>query len=376
MYCRKCGKKIEENSKFCPYCGYELKVGLREVSDTTKQNMQQQKVDNNASPKKLVIPVAIMLGIVVVATVVFLGAKAMRKPEESLKAEIVEGDMEDEKEIVEEESADYPQEITLKEENSDIDSNGNIEEVNIEVLSRLLYILGNVDYKGNFGRIMTLSQEKLADDFLYYTLTYAEDIMRGNVTPAEENWVLSKGEIAEYLQNSLGSSERGGAFVISDSGDYITIGRGNPPYVQMIENVAVTDVERISDTEIKVLGEMIYRQDDIGTEEQIKCQLTMVKNPESVWSGYTIKSIDSWDEDISGYAKTPEEALKAYTEQVIECRAEKIENIDATHTRVISNEKISVNYGDGTEKVISQRYGYICELTGDGWLLTSIEKVD
>lgn len=376
MYCRKCGKKIEENSKFCPYCGYELKVGLREVYDTTKQNMQQQKVDNNASPKKLVIPVAIMLGIVVVATVVFLGAKAMRKPEESLKAEIVEGDMEDEKEIVEEESADYPQEITLKEENSDIDSNGNIEEVNIEVLSRLLYILGNVDYKGNFGRIMTLSQEKLADDFLYYTLTYAEDIMRGNVTPAEENWVLSKGEIAEYLQNSLGSSERGGAFVISDSGDYITIGRGNPPYVQMIENVAVTDVERISDTEIKVLGEMIYRQDDIGTEEQIKCQLTMVKNPESVWSGYTIKSIDSWDEDISGYAKTPEEALKAYTEQVIECRAEKIENIDATHTRVISNEKISVNYGDGTEKVISQRYGYICELTGDGWLLTSIEKVD
>lgn len=376
MYCRKCGKKIEENSKFCPYCGYELKVGLREVYDTTKQNMQQQKVDNNASPKKLVIPVAIMLGIVVVATVVFLGAKAMRKPEESLKAEIVEGDMEDEKEIVEEELADYSQEITLKEENSDIDSNGNIEEVNIEVLSRLLYILGNVDYKGNFGRIMTLSQEKLADDFLYYTLTYAEDIMRGNVTPAEENWVLSKGEIAEYLQNSLGSSERGGAFVISDSGDYITIGRGNPPYVQMIENVAVTDVERISDTEIKVLGEMIYRQDDIGTEEQIKCQLTMVKNPESVWSGYTIKSIDSWDEDISGYAKTPEEALKAYTEQVIECRAEKIENIDATHTRVISNEKISVNYGDGTEKVISQRYGYICELTGDGWLLTSIEKVD
>ena len=376
MYCRKCGKKIEENSKFCPYCGYELKVGLREVSDTTKQNMQQQKVDNNASPKKLVIPVAIMLGIVVVATVVFLGGKAMRKPEESLKAEIVEGDMEDEKEIVEEELADYSQEITLKEENSDIDSNGNIEEVNTEVLSRLLYILGYVDYKGYFGIIMTLSQEKLADDFLYYTLTYAEDIMRGNVTPAEENWVLSKGEIAEYLQNSLGSSERGGAFVISDSGDYITIGRGNPSYVQMIENVAVTDVERISDTEIKVLGEMIYRQDDIGTEEQIKCQLTMVKNPESVWSGYTIKSVDSWDEGISGYAKTPEEALKAYTEQVIECRAEKIENIDATHTRVISNEKISVNYGDGTEKVISQRYGYICELTGDGWLLTSIEKVD
>lgn len=37
MYCRKCGKEIEENSKFCPYCGYELKEGKNKISETAEQ---------------------------------------------------------------------------------------------------------------------------------------------------------------------------------------------------------------------------------------------------------------------------------------------------------------------------------------------------
>ena len=89
MYCRKCGKKIEENSKFCPYCGFDLKGGQDKVT-TKKQNVQLQKEDKSVSPKKWVIPTVIVAGIAIVVIVAFLGVKAMRKPEKVSKPEIVE----------------------------------------------------------------------------------------------------------------------------------------------------------------------------------------------------------------------------------------------------------------------------------------------
>ena len=73
MHCRKCGKEIEENSKFCPYCGFDLKEGQDKVTDTKKQNVQLQKEDKSVSPKKWVIPTVIVAGIIIVVIVAFWG---------------------------------------------------------------------------------------------------------------------------------------------------------------------------------------------------------------------------------------------------------------------------------------------------------------
>lgn len=37
MFCKKCGKEIDDNAKFCPYCGEDLK-GTEIIYDSNKSN--------------------------------------------------------------------------------------------------------------------------------------------------------------------------------------------------------------------------------------------------------------------------------------------------------------------------------------------------
>lgn len=64
---------------------------------------------------------------------------------------------------------------------------------------------------------------------------------------------------------------------------------------------------------------------------------------------------------------------KGTSEEVVKCGIKSTENLSSTKVRIISDEIIKVYYADGTQKNLSQCYGYICELTDDGWLLTKIE---
>ncbi len=44
MYCNKCGKKIEEDSTFCEYCGNKVKNDLMDnIKSTTKQGIEKSK---------------------------------------------------------------------------------------------------------------------------------------------------------------------------------------------------------------------------------------------------------------------------------------------------------------------------------------------
>ena len=52
------------------------------------------------------------------------------------------------------------------------------------------------------------------------------------------------------------------------------------------------------------------------------------------------------------------------------------EDIDDTHVRLISDEEYEITYADGTVKTVPQSYAYVCELTEQGWLLTTLEAVD
>lgn len=52
------------------------------------------------------------------------------------------------------------------------------------------------------------------------------------------------------------------------------------------------------------------------------------------------------------------------------------EEIDDTHVRLVSDEEYEITYSDGTVKTVPQSYAYVCELTEQGWLLTTLEAVD
>lgn len=52
------------------------------------------------------------------------------------------------------------------------------------------------------------------------------------------------------------------------------------------------------------------------------------------------------------------------------------EDIDDTHVRLISDEEYEITYADGTVKTVPQSYAYVCELTEQGWLLTTLEAVN
>lgn len=147
-----------------------------------------------------------------------------------------------------------------------------------------------------------------------------------------------------------------------------------------------------ADNEVKKMEIEESNQEEMKEEEVDKSTYIYSKTPEEALSAYVYFLVEAINKnDYSGAETVMVKGSTLYneqknlvvqlnsrgiTEQVVECRAEGTENIDDTHVRVISNEKIDVSYNDGTEKLISQRYGYICELTKDGWLFTDIEKLE
>jgi len=154
------------------------------------------------------------------------------------------------------------------------------------------------------------------------------------------------------------------------------------------EDVENNDV----DNEIEKVEIEESNQEEVKEDEVVERTYIYAKTPEEALSAYVYFLVDAINKNDYSGAETvmvmgsalyneqknlvPQLNSRGITEQVVECRAESTENIDDNHVRVISNEKIAVSYNDGTEKLISQRYGYICELTKDGWLLTDIEKLD
>lgn len=48
MYCKNCGKKVEEGGKFCEYCGYEL---IKRAEEATI--VKEKKEDNESMNEKI-----------------------------------------------------------------------------------------------------------------------------------------------------------------------------------------------------------------------------------------------------------------------------------------------------------------------------------
>lgn len=69
MYCKKCGKQVEDGSSFCPYCGADLKEQEVEVVEA---NVESEKPQESRGPWKVFAIVGYVLGIVGFVTSFFL----------------------------------------------------------------------------------------------------------------------------------------------------------------------------------------------------------------------------------------------------------------------------------------------------------------
>lgn len=69
MYCKKCGKQVEDGSSFCPYCGADLREQEVEVVEA---NVESEKPQESRGPWKVFAIVGYVLGIVGFVTSFFL----------------------------------------------------------------------------------------------------------------------------------------------------------------------------------------------------------------------------------------------------------------------------------------------------------------
>ena len=274
------------------------------------------------------------------------------------------------------------------------------------------------------GKSLTeFNSAELSKAFLWWTAKF-DQINNNNemknkydCTITEDGYCLITEENAEkFLMSSIGQSDNS---TMDYRDDKIMSMLGNVGS-SGVENVTITEITNISDTDIKVDGSVVFHAEGRITRN-VSFSITMTANPDSMWGGYTLKSIDKWEEanvTVQNTDEQPESALGEYlvflvnavnsgdytgADEVMlkgsslyqeqealvkklhsENTTEKLktwsvlekEQLDGTHARITSDEVIEVTYAGGNSKTLYQSYVYTCELTESGWLFTSISAVE
>ncbi len=126
------------------------------------------------------------------------------------------------------------------------------------------------------------------------------------------------------------------------------------------------------------------QEDTVKSEESQKAE-----TPEQAFENYLVFLVDAINSgDYTGAEKVMVKDSSLYQDQsklvaklFAEGTKEKLtkqgiksqEDIDDTHVRLVSAEEYEITYSDGTVKTVSQSFAYVCELTEQGWLLTTLE---
>ena len=290
----------------------------------------------------------------------------------------------------------------------------------VEILG---YCENSSDWMADGKSLQELNSAELSKAFLLWTVKFdqinnnQEMKNKYDCTITDDGYYLITEENAErFLMSSIGQYDNStmdyeGDKIISAMGDVGSSG---------VENVTITEITNISDTDIKVDGSVVFHAEGRITRN-VSFSITMTANPESIWGGYTLKSIDKWEEanvTVQNTDEQPESALGEYlvflvnavnsgdytgADEVMlkgsslyqeqealvkklhsENTTEKLktwsvlekEQLDGTHARITSDEVIEVTYAGGNSKTLYQSYVYTCELTESGWLFTSISAVE
>lgn len=294
-------------------------------------------------------------------------------------------------------------------------------------MKKFVEILGYCENASSWmadGKSLTeFNSAELSKAFLWWTAKF-DQINNNNemknkydCTITEDGYCLITEENAEkFLMSSIGQSDNS---TMDYRDDKIMSMLGNVGS-SGVENVTITEITNISDTDIKVDGSVVFHAEGRITRN-VSFSITMTANPDSMWGGYTLKSIDKWEETnvtVQNTDEQPESALGEYlvflvnavnsgdytgADEVMlkgsslyqeqealvkklhsENTTEKLktwsvlekEQLDGTHARITSDEVIEVTYAGGNSKTLYQSYVYTCELTESGWLFTSISAVE
>lgn len=122
-----------------------------------------------------------------------------------------------------------------------------------------------------------------------------------------------------------------------------------------------------------------------------KKEIQKAETPEQAFENYLVFLVDAINRgDYEGaeqvmlkdsplYQEQSKLVTKLYSENTKEELKDwsitSTEEIDDTHVRLISDEKYELTYSDGTVKTVPQSFAYECELTEQGWVMTTLEAV-
>ena len=169
-------------------------------------------------------------------------------------------------------------------------------------MQKFVEILGYCENASSWmadGKSLTeFNSAELSKAFLWWTAKF-DQINNNNemknkydCTITEDGYCLITEENAEkFLMSSIGQSDNS---TMDYRDDKIMSMLGNVGS-SGVENVTITEITNISDTDIKVDGSVVFHAEGRITRN-VSFSITMTANPDSMWGGYTLKSIDKWEE--------------------------------------------------------------------------------
>ena len=169
-------------------------------------------------------------------------------------------------------------------------------------MKKFVEILGYCENASSWmadGKSLTeFNSAELSKAFLWWTAKF-DQINNNNemknkydCTITEDGYCLITEENAEkFLMSSIGQSDNS---TMDYRDDKIMSMLGNVGS-SGVENVTITEITNISDTDIKVDGSVVFHAEGRITRN-VSFSITMTANPDSMWGGYTLKNIDKWEE--------------------------------------------------------------------------------
>lgn len=134
MYCRKCGKQIDDNAKFCRFCGNEIKSepGMMKKIEKEAEKKVEKKIRKKKSPvKALILIIVILLLILLVAGGILLVANGTFKNIQETLKNTTETEMDEQQDKVPDEK-DEKEEVEEVSEPKETDQQEEVEEVATE----------------------------------------------------------------------------------------------------------------------------------------------------------------------------------------------------------------------------------------------------
>lgn len=371
MFCTKCGKEIDDSAKFCKYCGSPVEVDTEEALETPSDTDTAEEAEVFEEPvpkiknrKKWVVPVCIAAGIAVLGGMGVLAANmAKAEKEEPKKVQQTKPEKETTKEepkTEKEPEVTYPKDITLDAEVQN-------------KITEFLDLLCKMDASGsghNFA-VNTAIDGNFASRFLLDSMWFEIPFADGQPV---EGWSVSEEIAKNYLKTSIGVEDFTADWAsVSDGmvvsqGVQVTCAYGN-------DTPQITKVTQLSETDIQVLGSVNYTPEFQGEPYTADFDVTLTANSDSIWGGYTLKSINKWDETL-------EIQMKKFVEILGYCENASSWMADGKSLTEFNSAELSKAFLWWTAKFDQinnnneMKNKYDCTITEDGYCLITEENAE